>query len=49
MEIVSQLYHMFDLMLPSTTTLVLLYQCYPCYSMLELARRDSFSAMSCRI
>ena len=46
MEIVSQPYHLFDLMLPSTTTFFLLYQCSPCYSTQELARGDSFSAIS---
>ena len=46
MEIVSQLYHLLGLMLPSTTTLVLIYLCSPCYSMQELARGDSFSAIS---
>ena len=46
MEIVSQLYHLLDLMLPSTTTMFLLYQCSPYYSMQELARGDSFSAIS---
>ena len=46
MVIVSQLLHLLDQMLPSTTTELLLYKCSPCYSMQELARGDSFSAIS---
>ena len=46
MEIVFQPYHLLDLMLPSTTTVFLLYKCSTCYSMQELARGDSFSAIS---
>ena len=46
MEIVSQPCHLLDLMLPSTTTVFLLYKCSPCYSMQDLARGDSFSAIS---
>ena len=46
MVIVSQPYHLLNLMLPSTTTVFLLYKCSTCYSMQELARGDSFSAIS---
>ena len=46
MVIVSQPYHLLNLMLLSTTTVFLLYKCLPCFSMRELARGDSFSAIS---
>ena len=46
MEIVFQLYHLLDLMLLLTTTVFLLYKCSPCFSMQDLARGDSFSAIS---
>ena len=46
MEIVSQPYYLLNLMLPSTTTVFLLHKCSPCYSMQELARGDSFSAIT---